>query len=268
MADRRAEIKKQLADLVTTGEALHQLALIKGLQDRDPTSDQLKQVSEDIIKGLTKFKFPEAYQGWYSRSLRVVEQLLPDRHDEFCQLYMPDRPPKELDAVTYTISHYLAGIVVSRHGQPVLEPLTVLDTKLGQQVNILRSAQDRLGSMLSDIKGVLEADLFDDEVAAAEDLLKKKHVRAAGVVAGVVLERHLKRIAGNHKIVLRKKQPTIGDLNDALKQASVYDTIQWRQIQRLSDIRNYAGHAKERDPTSEEIQELISGTDKIVKTLF
>jgi hypothetical protein len=180
---------------------------------------------------------------------------------------MPDRPPKELGAVTYTISHYLAGIVVSYRGQPVLEPLTVLDTKFGQQINILRSAEDRLGSLLSDIKGVLEADLFDNELAAAEDLRKKKHLRAGGRDRSG-LERHLKRVAVNHKVVLRKKEPTIGNLNDGLEQASVYDTIQWRQIQRLGDVRNYAGHAKERDPTSEEIEELISGTDKIVKTIF
>ena len=115
---------------------------------------------------------------------------------------------------------------------------------------------------------MLEADLFDDELSAAEDLRNKKHLRAGGVVAGVVLERHLKRVAANHQLTIRKKQPTIGDLNDALKNASVYDTIQWRQIQRLGDIRNYAGHAKEREPTADEIDELISGTDKIVKTLF
>lgn len=113
MADRRAEIKEQLEDLVAQGEALHQLALIKDLQDRDPASEQLKRVPADYKKRLPTFKVPEAYQRWYSRALPVVEQLLPDRYEEFHRLYMPERPPKELDAITYTISHYLAGIAVS-----------------------------------------------------------------------------------------------------------------------------------------------------------
>jgi hypothetical protein len=268
MADRRETIGKDLASLVAEGEAIYQLARIKGLQSADPAREDLKGVPEEILKGALDFKFSEKYQGWYSRALRVVEQLLPDRYGEFQQLYRPDRPPKELDAITYTISHYLAGITVSYRGQAVLDPMAVMSTKFNQQVDILRSAQDRLASLLGDIKGVLEADLFDDEIEAAEDLRKKKHLRAAGVVAGVVLERHLKRVSLNHTIVLRKKQPTISDLNDALKQADVYDTVLWRQIQRLGDIRNYSGHDKERAPTSEEIEELIIGTDKVLKTVF
>jgi hypothetical protein len=268
VADRREQVAKELAALVMEGEAIHQLALIKGLREQDPEAKQLKAVPQEIMKKVPGFKFPEAYQGWYSTALRVVEQLLPDRYDEFRQLYRPDRPPKELDPISYTISHYLAGIVVRYRGQVIVEPLSALDTKFSEQINILRSAEKRLESLLADIKGVLEADIFDDELAAADDLRKKKHVRAAGVVAGVVLERHLKRVAVNHRVVLRKKQPMIGDVNDALKQAAIYDTIQWRQIQRLADIRNYAGHDKERAPTDEEVRELITGTDKIVKTLF
>ncbi|MBF8277611.1 MAG: hypothetical protein HW390_2684 [Candidatus Brocadiaceae bacterium] len=38
--------------------------------------------------------------------------------------------------------------------------------------------------------------------------------RAAGDLAGVVLERHLQRVAENHKRPIRKKAPTISDLND------------------------------------------------------
>jgi hypothetical protein len=83
-----------------------------------------------------------------------------------------------------------------------------------------------------------------------------------------VLERHLKRVADARGITIRKKQPSIGDLNDALKNGGAYDTPPWRQIQRLADIRNLAGHAKERDPTTDEIRELIEGTDKTIKTIF
>jgi hypothetical protein len=122
--------------------------------------------------------------------------------------------------------------------------------------------------LLADITGFLEAGLFDDELLVARELCTKNHMRAAGVLAGVVLERHLKRVASNHGVTIRKKTPAIGDLNDTLKDAKVYDTPRWREIQRLGDIRNYASHDKERDPASDEIDELIKGVDKIVKVVF
>lgn len=82
------------------------------------------------------------------------------------------------------------------------------------------------------------------------------------------MERHLKRVAASHSVRIRKKKPSIGDLNDALKNGDVYDTVAWREIQRLADIRNLAGHDRERDPTDVEIDELVRGVDKTVKTLF
>lgn len=44
---------------------------------------------------------------------------------------------------------------------------------------------------------------------------------AAGAVAGVVLEGHLQTVLGNHKITIRKKNPTIAELNDPLKKANI-----------------------------------------------
>ena len=54
------------------------------------------------------------------------------------------------------------------------------------------------------------------------------------------------------------------NLNDALKDAGIYDVAQWRQIQRLGDIRNLCGHAATRDPTADEVQDLIDGVAKVV----
>jgi hypothetical protein len=87
-------------------------------------------------------------------------------------------------------------------------------------------------------------------------------------LAGVVLERHLQRAATNHGITIRKKAPTISDLNDPLKQAGAYDVPTWRKIQLLADIRNICSHEKGQDPTTEQIDELILGVNSIVKSVF
>lgn len=90
--------------------------------------------------------------------------------------------------------------------------------------------------------------------------------RAAGAVAGVVLEGHLKQVCDNHG--LPKKSGTIAVLNDALKLADVIGLPQHRQIQFLGDIRNKCGHKNVSDPTADEVSDLINGVDKVVKTIF
>jgi len=42
----------------------------------------------------------------------------------------------------------------------------------------------------------------------------------------------------------------------------------WRFIQRLGDLRNLCTHKKQRDPSNDEVEELIDGVDKATRTLF
>jgi hypothetical protein len=121
---------------------------------------------------------------------------------------------------------------------------------------------------LFDIRQLVQADLFDSEIACAAELLRCGFGRSGGALAGVVLEKHLAQVASNHSVVIRKKDPSISDLNDALKAATTYDIPVWRGIQRLGDIRNFCDHSKQREPTDEEVQELISGVAKVTKTVF
>jgi hypothetical protein len=124
-----------------------------------------------------------------------------------------------------------------------------------------------LGNVLTDVKGHLLAEIDDEELAVAERLLKI-NLRAAGAVAGVVLEAHLQRVATNHSIRITKKDPTISDLNDPLKNAGVYDIPTWRKIQHLADVRNLCDHKKSREPTDSEVRDLIAGVAAIIKTVF
>jgi hypothetical protein len=87
-------------------------------------------------------------------------------------------------------------------------------------------------------------------------------------MAGVVIEKHLAQVCVNHEQPLRKSRPTISDMNDLLKNANVLDIPTWRQIQRLADIRNLCDHDGNREPSRDEVEELISGVDKLSKTLY
>jgi len=41
-----------------------------------------------------------------------------------------------------------------------------------------------------------------------------------------------------------------------------------RLIQRYNDIRTLCCHSKEREPTNDEVSELINGVDKSIKAIF
>jgi hypothetical protein len=72
------------------------------------------------------------------------------------------------------------------------------------QSQILASLNSRLGTVLSDVRGHLLAEIEDDELAVAQRLVKI-NLRAAGAVAGVVLEAHLQRTAASHSLELLKR---------------------------------------------------------------
>jgi hypothetical protein len=99
-------------------------------------------------------------------------------------------------------------------------------------------------------------------------LLKNKFARAAGAVAGVVLEKHLLQVAKDHKVAITKKNPGISDLNDALKSATVIDMVQWRFVQHLGDLRNLCDQNKKKEPTDAQVSDIIDGVSKVMKTIL
>lgn len=252
--------KNDLDRLITQGTKLYYALLLEAVPE---TAKRLKITDEDrkSLPNVTK-----EYQAWYSESLAVIRQLLPERVDDFVDYYKSSKAPKELNASTYRISDYLQGINVSRGGTQAVG-FSAAVKLLEQQVEIVRALKQRFQSSLFDIRALAQADLFDNELEAAEELNKKGFHRAAGAVAGVVLEEHLSAVCSQHKISI-PKNPAISTLNDLLKKNDVIDTPTWRFIQHLGDIRNLCDHNKSMPPTTDQIQELIQGVRKIIKTVF
>jgi len=215
--------------------------------------------------------FSEKYQDWYSESLSIIKLLLPDRMNDFVKLYEKPKGRKNINYGNYVIEDYLQGLTLNTtrgaYKEKVVGPEAAIP-QFQQQLNILKSVKKRFESSLFDIKQLVQADLFDSELDAARELYKKGFTRGAGAVAGVVIESHLSQVCENHKIKVTKKNPTINDFSQLLKDNEVIETPTWRFIQHLADLRNLCDHKKKTDPKAEDIDELLNGVEKITKTLF
>lgn len=135
--------------------------------------------------------FHSDYQVWYSEAKAVIKQVLPDRLSDFTGHYEKPKSRKDIRYATYRIEDCLQGITVTRgYAKEKVVGLDAAIPHFRQQLAILNSAQQRLRSSLFDMQQMVQADLFDSELEAAGELAKQKFTRAAGALAGVVLERH------------------------------------------------------------------------------
>ena len=226
---------------------------------------QLINDGETIIKKLNTtydlVQLKQEFEIWYTESFALIKVVLPDRINDFSKMYYNDKTKNGL----MTYFQHIPSMLDEWGDSTIIDQVkSVLDSQIG----ILKSCEKRFESSLFDIKQLLQADIFDSELDAARELNKKGFLRAAGAISGVVLEGHLKQVCINHNIVIKKTNPTISDFNQLLKDNEIIETHDWRFIQRLGDIRNLCDHKKQREPTKEEIEELIKGVEKIIKTLF
>jgi len=265
MASNLSRYKADLAMLRKTGERMgYDLRLRGSSTNKKPPTDLLE------LKEKLNGTFEAEYQRWYTVACAVLSQLLPDRLAEFRRLYQGDLKRKKIDVTSYSIHDWLVGLRMadSAYTRVAFDHLACVSARFGIQFAILAAAESRFDSSLFEIRQLLQAHLFDHELDAARELLTQGFVRAAGAIAGAVLESHLGEVGRSHKVTISKKRPTIGDLNDLLKQKDVIEVPTWRQIQRLADLRNLCDHDREREPATDEVEELIGGTDKISKTIF
>ena len=277
MASTLNRYKKDLETLVERGKALEAAIELESISAElhsrkiDKHKGELKKLADRLPS------FNSEYQGWYSEAKVLIKQLLPDRLDDFVRHYEKPRSRKDITYENYRIEDCLQNLKVTNKvwkgdsfdesTVKVVGPEAAIP-HFQQQLNILIAVKARFESSLFDIQQLVTADLFDSELDAASELAKKKFTREAGALAGVVLEKHLHKVCEVRSLTIRKKKPTISDFNEVLKRAHIVDVATWRFIQHLADLRNLCDHDRKSEPTNTQVDELISGVNKIIKTVF
>jgi len=265
MASNLERYKSDLDKLISLGQ---RMSLDLGLRSVKQKSKLNKKQQEALNK--IEGDFEREYHIWYNQSFSILTYLLPDRLNEFELFYKGEQKRKAINSITFTIQDWLMGArapVNKWDTKKAFDEFATVFMKFQMQFAILKSVKVKFESSLFNIKQLLQADLLDSEIDSSKELLKNGYLRASGVIAGVVLEAHLLQVCNSHNITI-KKNPTINDFNEILKQNNVIDIPNWRFIQRLGDLRNLCGHKREREPFKEEVEELINGVDKITKTLY
>ena len=249
------KFKDELDELISEGDLLVRSLIADFIDDEDVRRERKRDLPD----------FRQNYEAWYSLSLQVIKQVLPDRLSDFKSQYKIEKR-KTRNNETYVISDYMIGLDYSDYGFGISSKYIV--NKLKLQRGILKSARARLESVLFNMQEILQADMFDNEIDAAKELAKKGYLRGAGAIAGVVLEQHLSHVCSKHGLKMKKKDPSINDFNDLLKKQDIIETPKWRSIQFLADLRNLCGHDKDHEPTKDDVNKLISGVSEVIKTLF
>lgn len=188
------------------------------------------------------------YQQWYSASRVILAKNQPDRLAEFDNSYYPK----------------IKDIVEESH-MSKKEQFRLMDL-INAQFDILAAVPSHLRFSVYDIELTAYSILMDDEIGAARHLLSKGFLRSAGALAGVILERHLKMLLKKHTPPIKyREKDGLSALNDLCKE-TVYDLVTWGKVQHLTRLRNLCDHDKTREPTKEEVTELINGVSAILKT--
>ncbi len=262
----KKKIKEQLVDLATEGQDILFSGAIE--YDKNIYKKMDKKYQKGMDKAIKKFKTPKAdYHSWYAKAYKVVRIFAPERLEEFEKFYTGDKTIKkieDLNAITAGITHYLQGWIVTKNDGEVNFNNT-FESGMRVQIFILAAIVTNLDNDIYNLESGIHYEIYQSEMDIARDLRKKKYFRAAGSIAGVVIEVHLKKVVDNRGVPLADKAaPGMSAYNDALKKHDIYKTPTFSLIQLCSQIRNKCVHPKEEEPTAGEISSIISAAERIL----
>jgi hypothetical protein len=139
---------------------------------------------------------------------------------------------------------------------------------LQQQLNILDSIQVRFDSHIADTNALLQASLLDEMLNSATELLKNGFARSAGALCDVIISQHFELIKQAHQLKSTRKTMALKDYNELFSKAGIYEFGVYRQVQYLAEMRDLCIKNKKTAPSTEQVDDMIVATHKIIKSVF
>lgn len=128
----------------------------------------------------------------------------------------------------------------------------------------LAAMEDFNGGYINTIRNFVQAELAEDEIDQARELLASGYTAAAAVVAGVVLETTLRTLCSRHNLV----PASMDRMNAELAKSGQYNTLVQKRITTLAAVRNSAAHGKTEEYGANDVQTLILDVERFVSDMF
>jgi hypothetical protein len=112
---------------------------------------------------------------------------------------------------------------------------------------------------------IIAGEVFDSVVEQAKYLNQSGHKDPAAVLARVVLEDSLKRLAREESL---NETLSASRINDELRRVGRYAQPQWRLIQAWLDLGNAAAHGRFAEYSQQDVQKLIEDIERFLAAHF
>ncbi|WP_286787676.1 MULTISPECIES: DUF4145 domain-containing protein [unclassified Pseudomonas] len=124
----------------------------------------------------------------------------------------------------------------------------------------MAAKEDFEGGYLNSVRNLVQAEVFDNELDQAKELLSSGYAAAAAVIAGVVLETSLRNLCSDNGIPFGK----LDKMNADLTKQGIYNSLIQKRITALAGIRNSAAHGKTDEFNKDDVNSMINEIERFV----
>jgi hypothetical protein len=134
------------------------------------------------------------------------------------------------------------------------------DVLLRMKAVFMAAKEDFEGGYLNSVKNLIQAEVYDNELEQAKELLSAGYISAAAVIAGVVLETTIRNLCESYDIQPAK----LDKMNADLTKAGAYNSLTQKRITALAGIRNSAAHGKSDEYNREDVNSMITEVERFL----
>ena len=117
------------------------------------------------------------------------------------------------------------------------------------------------------MKRLVEAEVFDDFLEQAQQLLSRRYFQAAAVIAGCVLEEGLRKLCIREGIPIEGKKK-FDWMNSELAKKGIYDSYIKNKMSSLYGLRSNAAHARWKDSLSLHVEDMLAQVKSLKEEYF
>lgn len=191
----------------------------------------------------------EEYESWYARAEELVSTHLPQRLDEFER--------RRTDIKEYIRLNKNAKLDCEQYVSSATD-------YFAEQRNIVKAIPGKVKAEKLNLRRQISDTFSKDEIQQARQLLDDELTRAAGVLAGVALERHLQMECDEEELEY-DHDDAIASLAQTLYEAGEINNTSLGNIRTLSQIRNDCAHANQQEPNKHKVRKLIDDADDYIR---